>query len=530
MVFIDKTTRPKPVLPQLSEEGALDDAAMSGTNPEDLTPGAMRALIHELRMRQIELERQNDALRRTPGPALDLEVLNSINAEIVVLDQHGIIRQVNKPWQRFALENSAAPEIHTGIGSDYLKACRTDIHNPLSSATQAHDGIQKVITGELSSFTLEYPCHSTTRQRWFSMCALPLGKNPKDGITLTHTDITAHKQAQEDLLIAAAAFEIAQPIVILDMYGRVLRVNQAFTDITGYSDQVISGKTTILLFSKREPVSTYKNIWHDTSQTGVRRWQCWLRHQNGEDIFAQGTATAVKNKEGTITHYVSTFHDHTLVHQQEQQRVLHEAAHREALVREVHHRIKNNLQGIRGLLQRFGREKPEIAEQMHVVAGHLNGISIIHGLQGRHDQSLVRLCELTREIALATSVLWQTDIHITIPDNWVFRVVAEKEAVSMALVLNELLVNAIKHGGKARGHVSVSLQQGHGIEGVEVNILNAGFLRNNKNRPTGHHHGLQLIESLRPREGLTVTLTQRGDHVHTHLHITAPVITLDANS
>ncbi|TXT40731.1 MAG: signal transduction histidine kinase [Comamonadaceae bacterium] len=381
--------------------------------PEDLSPSAMRKLIDQLRLRQCELERQNDALRRI---------------------------------------------------------------------------------------------------------------QPKD----TGADITAYQQALEDLRIAAAAFEIAQAIVVMNSHFQVLRVNKAFTEITGYQEQAISGHTTALLHSKKEPASTYQNIWRDTARKGMRCWECWLQHQNGEDIFAQGTATAVKNKEGDITHFVVAFHDHTLTHQQEQQRVLHEAAHREALVREVHHRIKNNLQGIRGLLQQFARERPEIAEQIHVVAGHLNGISIIHGLQGGQDHSLVRLCELTSAIAAATSNLWQTGIRVDIPTGWVFRVVAEKEAVSMALVIHELIVNAVKHGGKAHGHVSVSLQQGHSIEGVEVSILNAGFLRNNKDRPTESHHGLQLVESLRPRNGLTVTLAQRGNQVHTLLQVSSPVISLDS--
>jgi len=387
-----------------------------------------------------------------------------------------------------------------------------------------------VLTGALPSFTLEYACHSPTQQRWFSMCALPLGKNPKAGVTLTHTDITAYKQAQDGLRLAAVSFDIAQAMVVLDKQHRILRANQAFTQITGFSEQAIQGQTMDVLHSKQQTALFYETIRSDAATNGWRQWESWLQHQSGEDFFAHGTATAVKSPEGDTTHYVVVFSDQTELHQQEQQRVLHEATHRDALVREVHHRIKNNLQGIGGLLRQFASQKPEIAEQMQLVAGHLNGISIIHGLQGRHDHSRVRLCELTREIAQATSAIWQTDIIIDIPPQWVFRVVAEKEAVSMALVLNELLVNAVKHGGKAQGHVSVTLRQGTGTEGVALSILNAGHLRNNLDRPTAHHHGLALIESLRPREGLTVTLTQRGDQVHTLLQLTAPVIALDTQN
>jgi PAS domain S-box-containing protein len=485
-----------------------------------------------LRLVLIDVTEKN-AAAAAAAEAFMQDILNSVNAEIAVLDSQGIIRAVNEPWQRFARDNSAKPGTpapHTGIGTSYLAACQADANDPLHSATAARDGIQAVLNGALPSFTLEYPCHTATQQHWFSLRALPLGKDPKAGITITHTDITAYKRAEEELRIAAVAFEAQEAIVVLDSQRRVLRTNQAFTQITGYSEDDMLGKLTTILSSSREPASLYESILRDTELIGKRYWACWLQHHRGEDFFAQGTATAIKNNHGDTTHYVVIFSDHTESHQREQQRMVHEAAHREALVREVHHRIKNNLQGIGGLLQQFARLNPEIAEQMQLVAGHLNGISVIHGLQGRHEKSRVRLCELTREIAQATSTIWQTPIDIDIPAHWRWRVVAEKDAVSIALVLNELLVNAVKHGGKAQGHVSVTLRQGRGAEGVELTILNAGHLRNNQDRPTAHHHGLQLIESLQPRVGFTMTLAQNGEQVQTLLQMTAPVLALDTES
>jgi PAS domain S-box-containing protein len=461
-------------------------------------------------------------------------ILDSVNAEIVVLDHHGVIRTVNEPWQRFAQNNSITPGIptaHTGVGVNYLAACLAHIDDPHhATATAAHDGIQAVLAGEIPSFSLEYPCHSPERQQWFYMRALPLGNDAEDGLTITHTDITAFRQAEESLRIAAVAFETQDAIAVLDNQRQILRVNQAFTGISGYTEQELLGKSISILCSMRHSASFYENIWRETNNEGRERGGRWVQHKNGSDLFAQCTTTTVRDQRGRITHYVITFSDQTLTHQQDQQRVRHEVEHRDALVREVHHRIKNNLQGIGGLLQQFASQKPEIAEQMRLVAGHLNGISVIHGLQGRHDKFRVRLCELTREIAQATSAIWQTDIVIDIPPQWCWRIVAESDAVSMALVLNELLVNAVKHGGKAKAHVSVTLRQGPGIEGVDLIILNAGHLRNNKDRPTTHHHGLQLIESLRPRQGVTMTQTQVGDQVLTLLQVTAPVISLDTET
>lgn len=462
--------------------------------------------------------------------ALDLEILNSINAEIVVLDQYGVIRLVNEPWQRFALENGATPGTpapHTGIGSNYLAACQTSLNAPLDNAMTAHDGIRAVLTGTLPSFTLEYPCHSPAQKRWFSMRALPLSKNPKDGITITHTDITRYKQAQDALRIAAVAFEVQEAIVVMNSQRQVLRVNQAFTHITGYSEQDMLGKTTAILRSTREPESSYEDVWRETVAHRVHHDNHWLQRKSGEDFFARYTITAIPDEQDHITHFLATFSDETLAMTQKQQRLQDEATQREALVREVHHRIKNNLQGMRGLLQQIGRQKPEIAEQMQMVMGHLQGISVIHGLQGRHTNTLVRLCELTHEIAKAASALWQTPIPVAVPSNWIPRIVAEKEAVALALVLNELIVNAIKHGGKAPGHVNVTLHPGHGAAGVEVTILNTGHLHNNRNHPKEQHHGLQLIKSLLPQVGVDLIMTQCGDQVCTLLKMNAPVLALD---
>lgn len=459
------------------------------------------------------------------------DLLNSIKSEIVVLDQDGTIQMVNEHWIRFARDNgttNVSSEPYTG--TNYLTASKVDCDDPWSSASKARDGIRGVLTGALPSFSFEYPCHSPERLRWFSMQALPLGLERQLGCTITHTDITAYKLAEENIHIAAVAFETQEAIVVMDSQRRILRTNQAFTRITGYSEQESIGKTTAFLRSMRHSDSIFEDIWRRVLKEGRVQSDLWLRHKSGDDFFAMGTATSVKGQQGELTHYVIMFSDQTLKQQQSELREQQETAHRDALVREVHHRIKNNLQGIGGLLEQFARQKPEIAEQMQLVAGHLSGIGIIHGLQGRHDKSMVRLCELTREIAQSTSLIWQTEINVDIPANWVFRVVAEREAVSLALILNELLVNAVKHGGKAHGRVNIAFEQGGSIEGVELSILNVGSLRDKEDAPTSHHHGLRLIESLRPREGLILTLAQCGDSVRALLEITSPLLSLETEN
>jgi len=124
-------------------------------------------------------------------------ILNSLTAEIAVVDTHGVIQAVNNSWQRFAQDNSAEPGQTarlTGIGSNYLAACGVDSQSPTQDALDARSGIQAVLDGRLASFYLEYLCDSPQQRRWFSMTVVPLGQDVQDGAVITHTDITELKQ------------------------------------------------------------------------------------------------------------------------------------------------------------------------------------------------------------------------------------------------------------------------------------------------------------------------------------------------
>lgn len=122
-------------------------------------------------------------------------VLNSVAAEIAVIDRAGVIQAVNQRWRLFAQENGVEPGRpvpHTDVGTNYLDVCSAD-----PAAAEVRDGIQAVLDARLESFSFEYPCHAPRQQRWFSMIVTPLGENLQHGVTITHTEITALKQAEQ---------------------------------------------------------------------------------------------------------------------------------------------------------------------------------------------------------------------------------------------------------------------------------------------------------------------------------------------
>ena len=182
----------------------------------------------------ITLHKQADEALRA-SEAFNISILNSITAQIAVLDRNGVIQAVNEPWRRFALENSpepGKPAPHTEIGANYLEAGQLGIGSTSEEAMKTLAGIQSVLEGRLPSFSLEYPCHSPQQQRWFSMTTTPLSPSGL-GAVISHVDITERKQAEIE---HAAIIETAiDGFFMADLESRFLEVNNAYCQMCGYS-------------------------------------------------------------------------------------------------------------------------------------------------------------------------------------------------------------------------------------------------------------------------------------------------------
>jgi diguanylate cyclase (GGDEF)-like protein/PAS domain S-box-containing protein len=128
-------------------------------------------------------------------------ILDSVSDLIAVIDQRGVITAVNALWSKFALENSnhpGTPAEHTDVGTNYLDVCRAGAPSDADSGESAADGIQAVLDGRVSTFSLEFTCHSPEEMRWFRMRVTPL-RVSKGGAVIAHTDITERKRVEEAL-------------------------------------------------------------------------------------------------------------------------------------------------------------------------------------------------------------------------------------------------------------------------------------------------------------------------------------------
>ena len=124
-------------------------------------------------------------------------------------------------------------------------------------------------------------------------------------------DITEKKQAEIELGIAAIAFEAQEGIMVTDAENTILRVNKAFTKITGYSSDEVIGKKPDLLSSGRQDQAFYSDMWATITRTGSWQGELWNQHKQGTIYPEWLTITARKDKNKKTTHYVGIFTDIT---------------------------------------------------------------------------------------------------------------------------------------------------------------------------------------------------------------------------
>ncbi|OAJ57347.1 diguanylate phosphodiesterase [Paraburkholderia ginsengiterrae] len=148
---------------------------------------------------------------------------------------------------------------------------------------------------------------------WLSASYVPIASSRGDfiGFRTSSRDITERKHAEAELRIAAVAFDSMEPMMITDAAGKILRVNSAFTECTGYTAEEIVGKTPRVLQSGRHDTAFFKAMWEAIHHAGGWQGEIWDCRKNGEVYPKWLTISAVTGDDGIVSHYVGTHQDIT---------------------------------------------------------------------------------------------------------------------------------------------------------------------------------------------------------------------------
>jgi diguanylate cyclase (GGDEF)-like protein/PAS domain S-box-containing protein len=376
----------------MSDETTEREATQAAGHAGAVTASRRSAgeLMQQLQMRQIELEIENDALRESVAALRQSDgwtelILDSVAEAMLVVDAQGRVVRANRgAHETFGYPAGSMP----GLGVEALvpERFRTGHAELMARFMELPEPRPMGQGKELSGLRRdggEFPCE---------MGLAPMCTGERRFVVVSVVDISARKRAEEDSHIAAIAFESQAGMMVTDPHGVIVRVNRAFTRLTGYSAEEAAGRTPSLLSSGRHTPEFYAEMWATINARGHWQGRIWNRRKDGH-VFAEWLSiTAVNSPDGDVTHYVSTFSDITESAEAEAQ--IHRLAHYDVLTG-----LPNRL-----LLQdRMGQALASASRSgLHgaILFLDLDNFKTVNDTRG-HDTGDRLLVEVTRRLRLA---------------------------------------------------------------------------------------------------------------------------------
>ncbi|MGV8897889.1 MAG: putative bifunctional diguanylate cyclase/phosphodiesterase [Burkholderiaceae bacterium] len=333
------TTQPSALHAQLRNDAETELARNPPVAAPILTP---EELLHEIQVHQVELEIQNEALllaRAALEESRDryYALYEFAPVTYLSLSDTGLIAEINLTGATQLGEERS--RLLQRRFSGFIAAEDGDRwHLFFRSALQQHD-----------RQSCELLLQRSDGSRFHARLDCGRSKDKASLLSIALTDITDSKCAEE-LRIAAIAFESQEGMIVADQKGVIIRVNQAFTRLTGYSPEEAIGQTSALLSSGRHDQAFYRRMWQVLLEKGYWQGEVWNRRKNGK-IYAEWlTISAVIAPDGTTTHYVGTFSE--ITKNKEAEAEIHRLAYYDPLThlpnrRLLHDRIGQAMAGSR---------------------------------------------------------------------------------------------------------------------------------------------------------------------------------------
>ncbi|MCV2362350.1 EAL domain-containing protein [Paucibacter sp. DJ1R-11] len=341
------------------------------------------AVLHELQVHQIELELQNEELRRTQqdlseARARYFDLYDLAPMGLCSTDEHGLIREANVGLGHV-------------LGRSSASLCGQKLEQFICDGDQETYHRYRLELGLPES---EQGCELRLRledgsMRWIQLQAVAmLDARGQPQLRLALMDIDQRKRDEADRVLAASMFDHAgEGILVTSAQGEIVAVNQAFTRITGYEAAEVLGRNPRLLSSGRHGPDFFAHMWSQLQRDGSVQLEIWNRHKSGKLFAVTQTISAVRGTGGVIQNYVGLFSD--ITHLQEQEVRLQRLTHYDPLTQ-----LPNRLL----LAERLQRSMAQAQIQgclLAVVFLDLDGFKAVNDSHGHEvgDQLLIAVAE-----------------------------------------------------------------------------------------------------------------------------------------
>lgn len=321
------------------------------------------------------------------------------------------------------------------------------------------------------------------------------------GIILTVDIITDRVMAEAELRkLSQAVQQSPVCIMITDIKGNIEYVNPEFTEITGYTASEVKGQNPRFLKSGETSVAEYKKLWETITSGNTWKGEFHNKKKNGELYWESDSISPIRNEEGLITHFLAVKEDRTEIIEREAklQASLHE---KEILLKEVHHRVKNNLQIISSLLslQTDMVNSSNFADAFNDCRNRVKTMSIIHEkLYQSNNFSSISFGDYAAELINFLKFTYNTDVkRIKFDFDFDEITLGLDKAIPCGLILNELVSNAFKYAFSNidQGILTCRLKRENGEIVITVKDNGPG-IDEGKNLFSAETLGLIMVNSL----------------------------------
>ncbi|MBL8533777.1 MAG: PAS domain S-box protein [Betaproteobacteria bacterium] len=254
-------------------------------------------------------ERKVAEVKLRDSEASNRAVLNSMHAQIAVLDRNGVIVSVNDAWQRFARENAGEDgvcPIRPGVGSNYPVLCRAFAAGRPNDAAAIVDGLRSVLSGVSQGFQMEYVCPSPSSEHSYVMTVTPLSVS-SGGAVVAHADITDRVRADAAVRSSEQRFRMVvhsapTGLLLVDRSGTITLANAETEHIFGYAPGELVGSSIEQLVPDTHAAAHSQLRSEFTAAPVVRRMgqgrELWGKRRDGSEVAVEIALSPLDFDEG----------------------------------------------------------------------------------------------------------------------------------------------------------------------------------------------------------------------------------------